>query len=74
MIVVVTAQHRQLLDQKLEIFKIKPHYDLNIMQANQDLYYITAAVLNEIKPVLIKEKPDEGWQAPSRTKLPSDAN
>ncbi len=57
-IVIVTAQHRQLLDQKLEIFKIKPHYDLNIMQANQDLTYITAAVLNEIKPVLVKEKPD----------------
>ncbi len=57
-IVVVTAQHRQLLDQKLEIFKIKPDYDLNIMQTNQDLYYVTSAVLNEIKPVLLKERPD----------------
>ena len=57
-IVIVTAQHRQMLDQMLEIFRIRPKYDLNIMQQNQDLFHVTAAVLNEIKPVLQKEKPD----------------
>lgn len=57
-VVIVTAQHREMLDQKLEVFNIKPHYDLDIMQANQDLFYITTAVINEIKPVLLKEKPD----------------
>ncbi len=57
-IVIVTAQHRQMLDQKLEVFNITPHYDLDIMQHNQDLFHITSRVLNEIKPVLLKEKPD----------------
>ena len=57
-IVVVTAQHREMLDQKLEVFGIEPDYDLDIMQHDQDLFYVTSAVLNEIKPVLIKEKPD----------------
>ena len=57
-IVIVTAQHREMLDQKLDVFGIEPHYDLDIMQHDQDLYYVTSAVLNEIKPVLLKEKPD----------------
>lgn len=57
-VVIVTAQHRQMLDQELGVFNIKPHYDLDIMEANQDLFHITTAVLNEIKPVLAKEKPD----------------
>ena len=57
-IVVVTAQHREMLDQKLGVFNITPHYDLNIMQANQDLFYITGAVLKEIQSVLVKEQPD----------------
>jgi len=57
-IVIVTAQHREMLDQKLEVFGIEPDYDLDIMQHDQDLFYVTSAVLNEIKPVLIKEKPD----------------
>ncbi len=57
-ITIVTAQHRELLDQKLEVFNIEPHYDLDIMQANQDLFYVTSSVINEIKPILIKEKPD----------------
>ncbi|MDI6765886.1 MAG: UDP-N-acetylglucosamine 2-epimerase (non-hydrolyzing) [Bacteroidota bacterium] len=56
--IIVTAQHREILDQKLEVFNIKPHYDLDIMQHDQDLFYVTTAVLNEIKPVLLKEKPD----------------
>jgi UDP-N-acetylglucosamine 2-epimerase (non-hydrolysing) len=57
-VVIVTAQHRELLDQKLDIFSIRPQYDLDIMQANQDLFYITSSVINEIKPILMKEKPD----------------
>jgi UDP-N-acetylglucosamine 2-epimerase (non-hydrolysing) len=57
-IVIVTAQHRQMLDQELAVFGIVPEYDLNIMQHNQDLFHVTAAVLNGIKPVLQKEKPD----------------
>lgn len=57
-VVIVTAQHREMLDQKLGDFKITPHYDLNVMQANQDLFHVTTAVLNEIKPVLVKERPD----------------
>jgi UDP-N-acetylglucosamine 2-epimerase (non-hydrolysing) len=56
--VIVTAQHREMLDQKLEVFKIKPQYDLDIMQHDQDLFHVTSAVLNKIKPVLIKEQPD----------------
>ncbi len=56
--VIVTAQHRELLDRKLELFNIKPDYDLNIMQPGQDLFYITTTVLNEIKRVLEKERPD----------------
>lgn len=57
-VVIVTAQHREMLDQKLEVFNIQPHYDLDIMQHDQDLFYVTTSVLNEIKPVLLKEKPD----------------
>ncbi|MBQ3464646.1 UDP-N-acetylglucosamine 2-epimerase (non-hydrolyzing) [Candidatus Saccharibacteria bacterium] len=57
-IVCVTAQHRDMLDQVLEIFKIKPDYDLNIMKPGQSLSYITASVLTGIEEVIIKEKPD----------------
>jgi len=57
-IVCVTAQHRQMLDQVLNLFEIKPDYDLDIMQPNQDLYTITSKVLTGIKQVLIDEKPD----------------
>ena len=56
--VCVTAQHRQMLDEVLDIFKIRPEYDLNIMQDGQDLYHITATVLTRMKDVLVKEKPD----------------
>ncbi|MFI5251985.1 MAG: non-hydrolyzing UDP-N-acetylglucosamine 2-epimerase [Bacteroidota bacterium] len=55
---IVTAQHREMLDQELEVFHIKPDYDLDIMEHDQDLFYVTSAVLNEIKPVLKKEQPD----------------
>lgn len=54
----ITAQHRKLLDQTLQIFQIKPHYDLNIMIENQPLEYITLQILQKLKPILKKEKPD----------------
>ena len=57
-VVCVTAQHRQMLDQVLETFKVVPDYDLNIMKNRQTLFDITTNVLNGIKEVLEKEKPD----------------
>ena len=57
-VVCVTAQHRNMLDQVLEIFKIKPDYDLNIMKENQNLWGLTSEVLLGIKEVLEKSKPD----------------
>jgi UDP-N-acetylglucosamine 2-epimerase (non-hydrolysing) len=56
--VCVTAQHRQMLDQVLEVFDIKPDYDLNIMAPNQDLYDVTAKVLLGMRPVLKEFAPD----------------
>ena len=56
--VCVTAQHRQMLDQVLELFELTPDYDLNIMQPNQTISMITANVLTGLEPVLQKEKPD----------------
>jgi len=56
--VCVTAQHREMLDQVLNLFEITPDYDLNIMKKNQDLYDITTNVLLKIKKVLEQEKPD----------------
>ena len=57
-IVAVTAQHRDMLDQVLDIFKIKPDYDLNIMKQRQTLTDITANVLTGLYDVIQKEKPD----------------
>lgn len=57
-VVVVTAQHRQMLDQVLDIFKIKPHYDLDIMKDNQSLAYITSQVLIGLEEIIKKEQPD----------------
>ncbi len=57
-IVCVTGQHRQMLDQVLEIFDIKPDYDLNIMKQGQDLYDVTARVLTGMRDVLDEAKPD----------------
>lgn len=57
-IVCVTGQHRQMLDQVLEIFDIKPDYDLNIMKQGQDLYDVTARVLTGMRDVLEEAKPD----------------
>ncbi len=56
--VCVTAQHREMLDQVLEIFEIEPDYDLNLMKAGQDLYAITANVLLGMKDVLSDFQPD----------------
>ena len=57
-VVCVTAQHRQMLDQVLQIFGIVPDYDLDIMQAGQDLYDVTARVLVGMREVLKSAKPD----------------
>ncbi|EKM21622.1 non-hydrolyzing UDP-N-acetylglucosamine 2-epimerase [Vibrio sp. HENC-03] len=54
----VTAQHREMLDQVLELFEIKPDYDLNLMKAGQSLNDVTARILLELKPVLQDFKPD----------------
>lgn len=54
----ITAQHREMLDQVLSFFDIKPDYDLNIMQPDQDLYTLSASVLLKLKPVLDAVKPD----------------
>lgn len=57
-IVVVTAQHRQMLDQVLTIFNIKANYDLNIMKDKQSLAYITSNVLIGLEEIIKKENPD----------------
>lgn len=54
----VTGQHRQMLDQVLELFKIKPNYDLNIMKAGQDLYDVTSQVIIGMREILKTAKPD----------------
>ena len=54
----VTAQHRQMLDQVLNLFAIKPDYDLNIMSHGQDLFDVTCNVLKGLKPVIQAERPD----------------
>ena len=57
-IVCVTGQHREMLDQVLNLFEIKPDYDLNIMQQGQDLYDVTSKVLLGLRDVLRKSNPD----------------
>ena len=56
--VCVTGQHREMLDQVLGIFDIKPDYDLNIMKQGQDLYDVTSRVLLGMRDVLTEAKPD----------------
>ncbi|WP_302823475.1 non-hydrolyzing UDP-N-acetylglucosamine 2-epimerase [Eubacterium callanderi] len=56
--VCVTGQHRQMLDQVLNIFKVTPDYDLSIMKNRQTLFDVTTNILSEIKKVLEREKPD----------------
>ena len=57
-IVCVTGQHREMLDQVLNLFEINPHYDLNIMKQGQDLYDVTARVLVGMRDVLKEAQPD----------------
>jgi len=56
--VCVTAQHREMLDQVLNIFDIKPDYDLDIMKSGQDLYDVTSRVILGMRDVLLEAKPD----------------
>ncbi len=57
-LVCVTGQHREMLDQVLDIFDIKPDYDLNLMKKGQDLYDITSGVLIGMREILKEVKPD----------------
>ena len=57
-IVVVTAQHREMLDQVLYLFDINPKYDLDLMKEKQDLYSITAGVILGLQKIIETEKPD----------------
>lgn len=57
-VVCVTAQHREMLDQVLELFEIKPDYDLNIMKPGQDLFDVTSNVLLGLREIITKEQPD----------------
>lgn len=57
-LVIVTAQHREMLDQVLDVFKIKPDYDLNIMKKNQTLSDITSEILMGIEDIYKMERPD----------------
>jgi UDP-N-acetylglucosamine 2-epimerase (non-hydrolysing) len=56
--VAVTAQHRQMLDQVLQLFRIRPDHDLDVMTPNQDLFGVTVRVLEKLKDVLKLEQPD----------------
>jgi len=57
-VVVVTAQHRQMLDQVLKLFSFQSNHDLNIMQESQTLYYITTSSLSRLERVIKRENPD----------------
>ncbi|MGC9964587.1 MAG: UDP-N-acetylglucosamine 2-epimerase (non-hydrolyzing) [Syntrophobacteraceae bacterium] len=57
-IVCVTAQHREMLDQVLADFKIRPDFDLDVMKAGQDLFQITSAVLTGLRDVIAQSRPD----------------
>ncbi|WP_423055466.1 non-hydrolyzing UDP-N-acetylglucosamine 2-epimerase [Acetobacterium carbinolicum] len=57
-LVTLTAQHREMLDQVLNLFDITADYDLNLMKPGQTLSYLTASILNELKPILAAESPD----------------
>lgn len=57
-LVAVTAQHREMLDQVLSLFEIKPDYDLNIMKANQDLFDVTSKAMLGLRDILKEAKPD----------------
>ena len=63
-IVCVTGQHREMLDQVLRIFDVKPDYDLNIMKQGQDLHDVTARVLMGMRDVFKECKPRTRKQSP----------
>jgi UDP-N-acetylglucosamine 2-epimerase (non-hydrolysing) len=54
----ITAQHREMLDQVLALFDLRPDYDLNVMRPGQDLYDVTATILSGLRQVLVDSKPD----------------
>src|SRR5580700_6575682 len=54
----VTAQHREMLDQVLEVFQVEPHYDLNAMRPGQTLISATSLILSELESVLKSDRPD----------------
>ena len=56
--VCVTAQHREMLDQVLDFFEITPHYDLDLMKPGQNLYLLTATIIESLKPILEEFEPD----------------
>jgi len=60
-VVCVTAQHRQMLDQVLHLFGIKPSYDLDVMEGNQTPAQVAAAVLARLEPVLQEVRPTGCW-------------
>lgn len=57
-LVCVTGQHREMLDQVLNLFEIQPDFDLNIMKHGQDLYDVTTSILNGMRDVISRSKPD----------------
>ena len=57
-VVTVTGQHREMLQQVLDVFNIKPDYDLKVMRSDQTLFDVTCDVLTRLKPILEEEKPD----------------
>ena len=57
-VVTVTGQHREMLQQVLDVFNVVPDHDLDIMKSGQTLFYVTTAVLNRLKPILEEERPD----------------
>ena len=56
--VCITAQHREMLDQVLSVFSIKPNFDLNIMSPSQDLTDVTSQIILQLKPIISQTKPD----------------
>ncbi|ADO76664.1 non-hydrolyzing UDP-N-acetylglucosamine 2-epimerase [Halanaerobium praevalens] len=58
LVITVTAQHREMLDQVLDLFKLKPDYDLDIMQKNQSLSGLAARIIAKLDQILSNEKPD----------------
>src|SRR5262245_16812377 len=57
-VVCVTAQHRHMLDQALNLFEIQPDFDLNLMRPNQSLAQITAMTIQALDPIIQRVKPD----------------